>query len=112
MASDRIEPANLLAALPDARSGEVFTDLLTRPGVRIERIVSRGQATPAEKPMVQDWAEWVVLLEGAAGIRIEGSAEMRLGPGDHLLIAAGQRHWVTWTAPDRPSVWLAVHFEG
>ncbi|WP_294253143.1 hypothetical protein [uncultured Sphingomonas sp.] len=106
------EVANLLRDLPEARDDEVFTDLFKRPGVRIERIVSRGQATPEEAPMVQAWDEWVVLLEGAAGIRIEDSAEVRLGPGDHLLIRADQKHWVTWTARDRPSVWLAVHLDG
>jgi mannose-6-phosphate isomerase-like protein (cupin superfamily) len=106
------EVASLLRDLPEAKDGEAFDDLLKRPGIRIERIVSRGQATPGDAPMVQDWDEWVVLLEGAAGIRIEDSAEVRLGPGDHLLIAAGQKHWVTWTARDRPSVWLAVHFDG
>ncbi|NJB99091.1 MULTISPECIES: cupin domain-containing protein [Sphingomonas] len=106
------EVANLLRDLPEAKDDEAFTDLLKRPGVRIERIVSRGQATPDEAPMVQDWDEWVVLLEGAAGIRIEDSAEVRLAPGDHLLIQAGQKHWVTWTARDRPSVWLAVHLDG
>lgn len=106
------EVANLLRDLPAAKDDEAFTDLLKRPGVRIERIVSRGQATPEDAPMVQDWDEWVVLLEGAAGIRIEDSAEVRLGPGDHLLIAAGQKHWVTWTARDRPSVWLAIHLDG
>lgn len=106
------EVANLLRDLPEAKDEEAFTDLLKRPGVRIERIVSRGQATPEDAPMVQDWDEWVVLLEGAAGIRIEDSAEVRLGPGDHLLIKAGQKHWVTWTARDRPSVWLAVHLDG
>lgn len=112
MAERMGQAANLLAGLPDARGGEVFADLLTRPGVRIERIVSHGQATPEEAPMVQDWDEWVLLLEGAAGIRIEDSAELRLAPGDHLLIPAGQKHWVTWTARDRPSVWLAVHLDG
>ncbi|WP_232318456.1 hypothetical protein [Sphingomonas sp. TDK1] len=106
------EVANLLRALPEAKDDEVFADLLKRPGVRIERIVSRGQATPEDAPMVQDWDEWVVLLQGAAGLRIEDSAEVRLAPGDHLLIAAGQKHWVTWTARDRPSVWLAVHLDG
>ena len=45
----------------------------------------------------------------AAGMRIEDSAEVRLSPGDHLFIAAGQPHWVTWTARDRATVWLAVH---
>ncbi len=101
--------ANLLAKLPAAKRGEAFTELLKRPGVRIERIVSRGQATPDDTPMVQDWDEWVMLLEGAAGIRIADSAVVELGPGDHLLIEKGRPHWVAWTAKDRPTVWLAVH---
>jgi hypothetical protein len=25
------------------------------------------------------------------------------------LIAAHRAHWVTWTAKDKPTVWLAVH---
>ena len=100
---------NLLSKLPAAKRAEAFTELLARPGVRIERIVSRGQATPEDEPMLQAVDEWVLLLEGAAGMRIEDSAEVRLGPGDHLTIAAGQKHWVTWTAKDRATVWLAVH---
>ncbi len=103
--------SNLFADLPDASAGEVFTELLRRPGVRIERIVSCGQATPGDSPMVQDWDEWVLLLEGAAGLRIEDGETAVLQPGDHVLIAAGQRHWVTWTAGDRPTVWLAVHLD-
>ncbi|NYT40541.1 cupin domain-containing protein [Sphingomonas sp. R-74633] len=88
---------------------EAFTDLLKRPGIRIERIVSRGQATPEAEPMEQDWDEWVLLLEGAAGIRVEDSAVVELAPGDHLLIEKGRKHWVAWTAKDRATVWLAVH---
>lgn len=102
-------PGNLLVGLPDASRAEAFTELLARPGIRIERIVSRGQATPEAEPMEQDRDEWVLLLEGAAGLRIEDSDELRLGPGDHVWIAAGQRHWVTWTAKGRATVWLAVH---
>ncbi|MBO9714470.1 cupin domain-containing protein [Sphingomonas sp.] len=99
---------NLLADLPDARAGEAFTELLARPGVRIERIVSMGQATPEAEPMVQGWDEWVLLLAGEAGLRIEDGPELRLAPGDHLLVPAGARHWVTHTAS--PTVWLALHF--
>lgn len=101
--------ANLLDKLPAAKRAEAFTELLSRPGVRLERIVSRGQSTPEDAPMVQERDEWVLLLQGAAGIRIEDSDEVTLGAGDHLLIAAGQRHWVTWTATDRPTLWLALH---
>lgn len=101
--------ANLLDKLPAAKRAEAFTELLSRPGVRLEQIVSRGQATPEDAPMEQAQDEWVLLLQGAAGIRIEDSDEVRLEPGDHLTIAAGQKHWVTWTAKDRATVWLALH---
>jgi len=104
------EVANLLTPMPSAVAGEVFTELLTRPGVRIERIVSGGQATPEGTPFVQDADEWVLLLAGSAAIRLEGKGEAALGPGDYLLIPGGTRHWVTRTDPDVPTVWLAIHF--
>ncbi|MGK6356149.1 hypothetical protein ACMGDH_13110 [Sphingomonas sp. DT-207] len=107
----KLEIDNLLERLPAAKRDEVFTELLARPGIRIERILSRGQSTPEDAPMVQDSDEWVLLLQGAAGIRVEDSQEATLGPGDHLWIGRGQKHWVTWTAKDRPTVWLAVHLE-
>jgi mannose-6-phosphate isomerase-like protein (cupin superfamily) len=107
----KVKVENLLAGLPAAKRAEAFTELVARPGVRVERIVSRGQATPEDAPMVQAQDEWVVLLEGAAGLRIEDSDEVTLHAGDHVWILAGQKHWVTWTAKDRPSVWLAVHLD-
>lgn len=102
---------NLLAKLPAAKRAEAITEMLARPGIRIERIVSRGQATPEDAPMAQASDEWVLLLQGAAGIRIEDSEEVTLSAGDHLFIGRGQKHWVTWTAKDRPSVWLAIHLD-
>jgi cupin 2 domain-containing protein len=101
---------NLFTPLPPTAAGEeIFTELLSRQGVRIERIVSTGQATPIDSPYDQDHDEWVLLLAGAAGLWIEGEAERELVPGDHLLVPAHRRHRVTWTAPDRPTVWLAIH---
>ncbi len=100
---------NLFAPLPDAQGGEVFTPLLERGGVRIERIVSHGQATPPDAPFLQDADEWVVVLRGRAGLRIEGEDEVTLVPGDHVFIPGGTRHWVTRTDPNVPTLWLAVH---
>lgn len=109
----KFEPvvANLFAKLPAAKRDEIFTELLARGGVRIERIVSAGQATPEDAPMRQDHDEWVIVLAGEAGLRIEDSAEVTLKAGDHVTIARGQTHWVTRTSKDPPTVWLAVHID-
>jgi len=74
---------NLFDDLPARTDEEIFTEVLSRDGVRIERIVSTGQSTPADKPHRQGHDEWVLLLAGAAGLRIEGEAERNLRPGDH-----------------------------
>jgi cupin 2 domain-containing protein len=100
---------NLFRDLPGHASQELFTELLSRPGVRIERIVSTGQATPPGQWLEQAWDEWVLLLRGSAGLTLQGEAARKLEPGDCLLIAAGRRHRVDWTSTDEPTVWLAAH---
>jgi cupin 2 domain-containing protein len=102
---------NLLASLPAGLAAEQTIELLASDNVRIERIVSTGQASPPGFWYDQDWAEWVAVLAGSAGLLIEGEAEPRiLRAGDYLLIPAHRRHRVAWTDPERPTVWLAVHF--
>ena len=101
---------NLLRDLPIGRIAEQFTTLIDHPGARIERIVSTGQATPPGEWLTQPHDEWVLLVHGAAGLQIEEGTEIRLVPGDHLLIPANGRHRVAWTDPDGPTIWLAVHF--
>jgi len=102
---------NLLSPLPDAETAERMDALLTRPGLRIERIVSRGQANPSGFWYDQPEAEWVVVLAGAARLRFQDEAEARvLGPGDCLDIAPHRRHRVDWTDPSAATVWLAVFY--
>ena len=102
---------NLLRDLPDASGAEVTETLVVRPGLRIERIVSFGQASPPGFWYDQKDAEWVLLLAGAARLRFADEPEERLlGPGDWVEIAAHRRHRVEWTDPARPTVWLAVFY--
>ena len=103
---------NLFAGLPvEARADELVVDLLSRPALRIERIVSTGQASPEGFWYDQEWEEWVVLLSGAAEVRFADEPDpRRLVVGDWLHIEAHRRHRVEWTDPTQPSVWLAVHY--
>jgi len=101
---------NLFADSPGS-AGEQVVALLSRPGLRIEKIVSTGQSSPAGFWYDQPEAEWVVVLSGEARLRFEDEVRPRkLGPGDFVDIPAHRRHRVEWTHPDQPTVWLAVHY--
>ena len=101
---------NLLRDLPDASAAETTEELASRPGLRIERIVSLGQASPPGFWYDQPNDEFVVLLAGAARLRFEKDDRiLDLTPGDWVEIPAHVRHRVEWTQADPPTVWLAVH---
>lgn len=103
---------NLYPAIdPDIPDSEEFSTLISRSGVRIERIVSTGQASPAGFWYDQPEAEWVTLLTGNAILQIEGeTSSRRLSAGDWVYIPAHCRHRVEWTTQVPPAVWIAVHF--
>ncbi|CAO3446913.1 hypothetical protein [Azospirillum argentinense] len=108
-----VPAGNLLAGLPfGTLAEEIFTTLTETASsgtVRIERILSTGQASPAGFWYDQDWDEFVLIVQGAARLQLEGEAERALGPGDWLMIPARRRHRVAWTDPTATTVWLAVH---
>ncbi|AJA15634.1 cupin [Pseudomonas putida S12] len=104
---------NLLTALPpcDPASAERIDELLSRPGIRVERIVSSGQASPPGFWYDQAEGEWIMLLSGAAALRFEHEHHTRLlAPGDCLDIPPHDRHRVEWTAPGTATIWLAVFY--
>ena len=101
---------NLLGNIPADLAEENFHTLLSTPHVRIERIVSLGQATPAGQWLDEDDHEWVLVLQGAAQLECEGAPKIDLLPGSFVNIPAHRRHRVAWTAPDEPTIWLAIHY--
>lgn len=105
--------SNLFSGIPASLPAERFDTLLQAGTCRLERIVSIGHATPPGEWYDQDRDEWVVLLQGQAGLRFAGEDAARtLTPGDYLWIPAHRRHRVEWTSENPPAIWLALHLEG
>jgi hypothetical protein len=108
---EAVTAGNLYSKIPAAFSKEIFDVLLETKHLRLERILSDGQATPAGEWFDQGGDEWVILLEGKAGLLLEGEHRVRvLAPGDYILIPARRRHRVEWTDPEGKTVWLVLHY--
>jgi len=101
---------NIFSSLPENLDEEAFDELLRSENVRIERIVSLGHASPPEGWYDQSENEWVVVLEGSGSILFENGTKVTLEKGDCLDIPSRVRHKVTWTDPDKPTIWLAVFY--
>jgi cupin 2 domain-containing protein len=106
-----ITAGNIFSFAESFAPGEELTALLTATNTRLERIVSHAHASPEGFWYDQDWAEWVIVLQGSAGLQFEGESAPRvLGPGDYVDIPAHARHRVAWTNATEPTVWLALHY--
>lgn len=113
---DHLVHGNLLADLPEAAVAasipECFQHIAgsNQNGVRIERIISNGHASPEGFWYDQDEHEWVMVIQGAAVLALDGQADVHLKAGDYLNIPAHTRHRVVCTASDQTTVWLAVFY--
>jgi cupin 2 domain-containing protein len=104
--------SDVFADVPQTLQDEQIVELLATPHIRIERIVSTGQASPPDFWYDQNSAEWVILLAGSAGLLFEGETAPRvLAPGNYVRIDKHVRHRVAWTDPTMPTVWLAIHYQ-
>ncbi len=102
---------NLFANLPTDRTVEHFQDIVSQGNVRIERIVSYGQQSPEQGWYDQSQQEWVMVLQGRGIVVFDDGREFDLTAGDSLLVAAGQKHKVSYTDPAHATIWLAVFFD-
>ncbi len=109
--SELLKIKNLFSDIPESLPEEATEVLLETENLRLERIISDGQSTPAGEWYDQETDEWVLLLKGRAALRFEGDPELRtMHAGDALLIPAHVRHRVEWTDKGAKTIWLALHF--
>ena len=99
---------NIFDLIPDKLPEELTNVIHSADHVRIERIVSQGHTSPEDAWYDQDEDEWVILIDGFAGITFEDTSEILLNKGDYLFIPAHKKHKVTFTTHKRKSVWLAI----
>ena len=102
---------NLFFSIPDNIEEEIVEDLLKHDNLRIERILSKGQSSPAESWYDQEEHEWVIVLDGCGIISFEDGKEIKLCKGDYLNIPAHVKHKVKWTDPDKVTIWLAIFYK-
>ena len=90
---------------------EIFDTLLQNQNIKIERIISYGQTSPDSFWYDQEENEFVLLLEGEAKIEFKDKT-IALKRGDYLLIPKYTKHRVSYTLPNKPTIWLAIFFTG
>jgi cupin 2 domain-containing protein len=103
-------PQNLLGDIPADLPAELIQTLVTSSHMRVERIVSLSHESPPDFWYDQEWHEWVLVLQGRARLRFEGSGLIEMSPGSYTNIPAHTRHRVEWTDATQPTIWLAIHY--
>lgn len=102
---------SLFKDIPGELPDELFESICSTEYVKIERIVSKGHSSPEGFWYDQDWNEFVLVVKGSAGLRLEGQDEIvALNAGDYLNIGSHVKHRVEWTDSSCETIWLAVHY--
>ncbi|ABW68151.1 cupin domain-containing protein [Desulfosudis oleivorans] len=103
---------SLLKNIPTDLAEEFIETLCSTDSVKIQRIVSKGHASPPGFWYDQEEDEFVLVVRGSAGLRFEGREDIvELRAGDWINIKAHVRHRVEWTDPAGETIWLAVHYD-
>ncbi len=95
-------------AITPSGDSEVVDILLQSDNCRIQRIVSCGQSSPLGFWYDQDEDEWLILLQGEAGLLIEGGQKIILSAGQYIFLPAHQKHRLQYTSIEPPCIWLCV----
>ena len=102
-------PQNIYELPEDLK--EEYTEILHQSKhAIIQQIISKGHVTEKDKWLIQEHAEWVMIVQGWAKLEIEGK-KFSLMQGDHILIQGSKKHRVTETSSIPECIWLAVHFK-
>jgi len=106
-----MEIDNIFAKIPTDLPEELIESLIETQRCVIERIVSKGHASPNDFWYDQAKNEWVIVMKGHARLRFEKDDHVvEMKTGDFINIPARCKHRVEWTDPNGETIWLAVHY--
>ncbi len=90
---------------------EIYDTLHEKDKLRIERIVSNGQASEENFWYDQDENEWVAVLQGEAELEYKDGTKIQLAKGDYEYIPKHKVHRVNYTSESETTIWLAIFFK-
>ncbi len=106
------EIKNIFKKIPKEIPDEIFQEILSTDKLKIERILSKGHASPKGGWYDQNTNEWIILLKGKAKLAFkESKTPIELTPGDYINIPSHVKHRVEWTDPSQETIWLAIHYD-
>ena len=102
---------SLFENIPAELPVELLETICSTNSVKIVRIVSKGHASPEGFWYDQKHNEFVLVMQGSAGLKIEGEDDIvLLKAGDYVSIGSHVKHRVEWTDSSCETIWLAVHY--
>jgi cupin 2 domain-containing protein len=101
---------SMLDGIPDNIPEEIFETIVSGENIKIERIISKGHSSEKDFWYNQELNEFVLVIKGAASLKLESKEEIILKPGDYYNIKAHEKHRLDWTDKDTETIWLAVHY--
>lgn len=97
-----------LFKIPVSQSDDEQIEVLFEDSsVRVERIISMGQISPAGFWYQQEEDERVAILQGEAILRVQDSF-VHLLQGDTYFLPALLKHRVEFTSKDPACIWLCL----
>lgn len=105
-----MKKTNIFADIPKQLHEELFKNIISKDSLKIERIISKGHISPNSGWYDQENDEWVIVLQGEAVLSFENKEEVRLKAGDYINIPAHTKHKVSWTLPEKETIWLVIHY--
>ena len=102
--------SSIFSSIPKSLSREIIENIIQYNNLRIERIISQGQASPKNFWYDQDENEWVLILQGSARLQFADKFVI-LQEGDYINIPARKKHRVVWTDPDQKTIWLTIFYK-